>query len=148
MPLRDEEVRKGVGGSKLGEGAWRVEVKRVPVPGGEETDILCRSLARKEKEKAMRTLFSSRIERALSRLEKRVKTGKLKSRDKIQQAIGRIQARYSSIRDMYQIELKDEDGKTRLKWNQIEERRAWREAREGAYLLRTNLTADSAQQFW
>ena len=125
-----------------------VEVKRVPVPGGEETYILCRSLARKEKEKAMRTLFSSRIERALSRLEKRVNTGKLKSRDKIQQAIGRIQARYSSIRDMYQIELKDEDGKTRLEWNQIEERRAWREAREGAYLLRTNLTADSAQQLW
>src|SRR3984893_985069 len=28
------------------------------------------------------------------------------------------------------------------------ERKAWRELREGAYMLRTNLQADSAEQLW
>ncbi|HEY6248775.1 MAG TPA: IS1634 family transposase, partial [Candidatus Angelobacter sp.] len=125
-----------------------VEVKRIPIPGGEETYILCRSVARQEKEKAMRTLFSKRIESALSKLQNRVNSGKLKNRDKIQQSIGRIQARYSQIRDLYQIEYKEVDGKPHLEWSQIKERLAWRQAREGAYLLRTNLTADTAEDLW
>ena len=125
-----------------------VEVKRIAIPGGEETYILCRSIARQEKEKAMRTLFSKRIESALSKLQNRVNSGKLKNRDKIQQSIGRIQARFGQIRDLYQIEYKEVDGKPHLEWSQIKERLAWRQAREGAYLLRTNLTADTAEDLW
>jgi hypothetical protein len=29
-----------------------------------------------------------------------------------------------------------------------EDRKAWRDLREGAYMLRTNLQADSAEQLW
>ena len=125
-----------------------VEVKQVPMPGGQETYILCRSTARREKEKAIRNLFSSRMERALSKLEKRVETGKLKNRDKIERSVGRIQARHAHVRDLYQIEVSQQDGKTRVEWKLIESRRAWREAREGAYLLRTNLTGESAKELW
>src|SRR5437870_10189177 len=47
----------------LQEGGWwqfrpEVEVKRVRVPSGEETYILCRTPARREKEKAIRSRFS------------------------------------------------------------------------------------------
>ena len=45
-----------------------VEVKRVAIPGGEETYILCRTVGRKEKERAIRTRFSSRMESALKNL--------------------------------------------------------------------------------
>jgi hypothetical protein len=37
----------------------------VPGGGGEETYILCRSTARKEKEQAIRSRFSARMEKAL-----------------------------------------------------------------------------------
>src|SRR5256712_14220872 len=36
----------------------------------------------------------------------------------------------------------------RLHWQAMRDRRAWQEAREGAYLLRTNLQADSAAELW
>src|SRR5437870_11345635 len=54
---------------ELLEGGWEqirpeVEVKRVRVPSGEETYILCRTPARREKEKAIRSRFSNRIERS------------------------------------------------------------------------------------
>ncbi len=125
-----------------------VEVKQVPMPGGEETYILCRSMARREKEKAIRNLFSTRMERALARLETRVAAGRLKSRDKIERAVGRIQARHAHVKDLYQIGVSEQDGKVRVNWQLIEGRRAWREAREGAYLLRTNLTGESAEELW
>src|SRR5208337_1436786 len=35
-----------------------------------------------------------------------------------------------------------------LTWKVIEERRAWREAREGAYLLRTNLEGATVEELW
>lgn len=55
-----------------------VEVKQIPIPGGEETYILCRTTGRKEKEKAIRRRFVSKIERALRGLEKRIAEGRLK----------------------------------------------------------------------
>jgi transposase len=125
-----------------------VEVKQVAIPGGEETYILCRSKARREKEKAIRSLFSTRMERALGKLEKRVAAGRLKSRDKIERAVGRIQARYAAVKDLYRIAVDDEDDEARVQWEVIESRRAWRQAREGAYLLRTNLTGESPEELW
>jgi len=36
----------------------------------------------------------------------------------------------------------------RLFWQMKEDRKNWRAAREGAYLLRTNLTAETAEELW
>ena len=36
----------------------------------------------------------------------------------------------------------------RLFWEIQKERKTWRDLREGAYRLRTNLTAGSAEEFW
>jgi hypothetical protein len=110
--------------------------------------VLCRSTARREKERAIRRRFSARMERALQRLSERVQKGQLKDREKIQRRLGRIQARYSQVADLYQMSLSERDDRLTLTWNLIEERRAWREAREGAYLLRTNLEGESAEALW
>src|SRR5713226_2379174 len=40
------------------------------------------------------------------------------------------------------------NGHLRLVWKQIEGRQAWQHAREGAYLLRTNLPPDKPDQLW
>jgi len=138
---------------ELLEGDWKqiqpeVEVQRIAVSGGEESYILCRSTARREKEQAMRRGFSTRIETALRALEKRIASGQLKDRDKIQRKIGAIQARCSQVADLYRIDLSEKDNALKLDWGPIQDRADWQKAREGAYLLRTNLPATNPEQLW
>jgi transposase len=125
-----------------------VEVKCVAMPGGEETYVLCRTAARREKEKAIRSRFSARIEKALSGLAKRVAEGKLRDRNKIERRLGRIQASYPQVADLYQMAVVEGESGLRVEWRMLPDRRAWQEAREGAYLLRTNLQAGSAPELW
>jgi transposase len=75
-----------------------VEVKKVPIPQGEETYILCRSAGRREKEKAIRQRFSAHMEDALKRLAKTIETGRLKDRNKMERRLGRIQASHSQVK--------------------------------------------------
>ena len=125
-----------------------VEVKQIQIPGGEETYILCRTVGRKEKEKAIRSRFVAKIEKALAGLEKRIAEGKLKDRDKMLLRLGRIQASHPQVADLYEMAVKDSKEGPRLVWRQKPEQQQWREAREGAYLLRTNLTVNSAADLW
>src|SRR5712671_1733758 len=125
-----------------------VEVKKVAIPQGEETFILCRTAGRKEKEKAIRNRFSTRMEDALNRLAKTIATGRLKDRHKMERRLGRIQAKHSQVNDLYDVILRDTPDGVRLIWEMKAERKDWRELREGAYMLRTNLKADTAEQMW
>lgn len=125
-----------------------VEVQPIPIPSGEETYILCRSDARKTKETAMRLRFSSSMEDALTKLQKRIASGQLKDRLKMERALGSIQARHPSVKDLYRFAIVEREGKHHLDWNLIEERRKWRDAREGAYLLRTNLKDEKPEDLW
>jgi transposase len=125
-----------------------VQVKQVTIPQGEETYILCRTAGRKEKEKAIRKRFSTRMEEALQRLEKAIVTGRLKDRHKMERRLGKIQARHPSVNDLYEVALRDTSEGVRLSWQMKEDRRTWREAREGAYLLRTNVRTGTAEELW
>ena len=125
-----------------------VEVKQVAIPQDEETYILCRTAGRKEKEKAIRDRFSTRMEKALTRLAKTIATGRLKDRYKMERRLGRIQATHPQVNDLYQVELRDTDGGVHLFWEVKKDRKDWRALREGAYLLRTNLKADNAADLW
>lgn len=125
-----------------------VEVKLVPMPGGEETYLLCRSAARKEKEKAIRSRFSTSMEKALKGLEKQVGSGKLKDRNKIERRLGAIRARHSRVADLYRTEVIEAQGQLKLDWNLRQDRQAWQQAREGAYLLRTNLPPTEPDKLW
>src|SRR3981189_291607 len=123
-----------------------VEVKKVAIPQGEETYILCRTAGRKEKEKAIRNRFSNSMETALKGLEKAILTGRLKDRNKMERRLGRIQARHSQVNDLYEVVLRDTPDGVRLIWEMKAERKDWRQLREGAYMLRTNLKADTAER--
>jgi transposase len=138
---------------QLLDGQWEkirpdVEVQRVATPGGEETYILCRSTARKAKETAMRHRVSTSMEQALGKLVKRIASGKLKDRSKIERSLGKIQARHPSVNDLYKVAVHEKPDGVRLEWKLIGERRAWRDAREGAYLLRTNLKEERTEELW
>lgn len=125
-----------------------VEVKKIAIPQDEETYILCRTTGRKEKEKAMRKRFSTRMEDALQRLAKTIETGRLKDRNKMERRLGRIQARHPQVNDLYEVALRDTPEGVRLRWCMKEDRRVWRGLREGAYLLRTNLQVGTAEELW
>ena len=125
-----------------------VEVKKVAIPQGEETYILCRTAGRKEKEKAIRNRFSGSMEKALKGLEKTIALGRLKDCNKMERRLGKIQARHPSVNDLYEISLRDTAEGVRLSWQMKEDRKNWRESREGAYLLRTNLKAETAEELW
>jgi transposase len=125
-----------------------VEVKKVAIPQGEETYILCRTAGRREKEKAIRARFSTRMEEALKRLAKTVETGRLKDRNKMERRLGRIQATHPQVNDLYEVALRDTAEGVRLSWAIKEDRQVWRGLREGAYMLRTNLQAGTAEELW
>lgn len=134
-------------------GGWEqvrpeVEVKLVPMPEGKETYVLCRSTARREKELAIRSRFSQRLEKGLKALAKRVAEGKLKDRSKVERRLGSLLARHPQVADLYAVGITERAGRLQLNWNLREERRAWQQAREGAYLLRTNLPATEPEQLW
>ena len=125
-----------------------VEVKKVAIPQGTETYILCRTAGRKEKEQAIRNRFSSSLEKALHGLQKSIVLGRLKDRNKMERRLGKIQARHPSVNDLYEVSLRDGAEGVRLFWKVKEDRQRWRESREGAYLLRTNLQVDTAEELW
>jgi transposase len=125
-----------------------VEVKKAALPQGGETFILCRTSGRKEKEQAIRNRFSARMEGALKRLAETIETGRLKNRHQMERRVGRIQASHPQVNDLYEVALRDKPEGVRLHWAIKENRPAWRRLREGAYLLRTNLQAGTAEERW
>jgi hypothetical protein len=87
------------------------------------------------------------MELALQRLQKTMATGRRKDRNQMERRLGNIQARHSQVKDLFEVALRDTPQGVRLFWEIKKERKTWRDLREGAYLLRTNLTAGSAQEF-
>jgi len=96
----------------------------------------------------MRARASTQMEDALQRLARAIETGRLTDRYKMERRLGRIQARHSSVNDLYDATVSDTVDGVRLLWQIKEEKKSWRDLREGTYMLRTNLTADSAEQLW
>ena len=125
-----------------------VEVKQAKLSQGEETYILCRTTGRKEKEKAIRQRFSNQMEDALTRLSKAITTGRLKDRNKMERRLGRIQANHPSVNDLYEVALRSTPEGVRLFWEMKKDGKTWRELREGSYILRTNLQAETAEELW
>jgi transposase len=125
-----------------------VEVKKIAIPNGEETYIRCRTAGRQEKEKAIRHRFSARLEDALKQLAKTIETGRLKDRNKMERRLGRIQANYPQVNDLYEVTLRDTPQGIHLPWSIKEDRQRWRGLREGAYMLRTNIEGGTAEELW
>jgi transposase len=121
-----------------------VEVKMIPAGKGEETYVLCRAGKRGDKEEAMRETASKKLEKRLNKLAERIKVGKLKDRIKIERRIGAVLGKYSSISDLYEVRV----DRNSLTWTIDEKKIKWRKAREGAYLLRTNITEKDPSQLW
>jgi transposase len=144
---------------ELLEKAWTevetgVEVRLCPGPKGHETFIVCRSLARREKERAMHDRFEKRIEDDLTRLAGRLERCKKKpNRSQVERQIGRILGRNSRAAGLFDIKVReiqrdDVKGHLEVTWKKKEAWRDWARLSEGCYVLRTNLTDWKAEDLW
>jgi len=136
---------------------WRtirdgVEAKLCSGPGGAETFLLCRSVERREKEKAMHERFSARIEEGLKRLGRRLERSRLRlDRGPIERRIGRLLEQNRRAAGRYTIQLVDDSALPsghRLTWSARAEWDDWARASEGAYVLRTNVTDWTPENLW
>jgi len=108
--------------------------------------LLARSKSRRSKERAMRRRQRRPFAKALKKLQARVLQGRLKKRDKILEAIGRLKGRYPKAHPFVDIQVGDKPVSLTFSWRVAKFKQAL--ARDGAYLLRSNQAGWSAQEFW
>lgn len=108
--------------------------------------LLARSKSRRGKERAMRRRQRRPFAKALKKLQGHVAQGRLKKRDKILEAIGRLKGRYPKAHPFVDIQVSDNPVSLIYTWRVAKFKQAL--ARDGAYLLRSNQAGWSAQEFW
>jgi transposase len=86
------------------------------------------------------------LARDLKKLQSRVAKGRLKKRDKIAEAIGKLKERYPKARGFVEVTISDSPKSLTYTWKVAKFKAAL--ARDGAYLLRSNQGGWSAQEFW
>ena len=126
-----------------------LEVKLCPSPeGGNETFILCRSEARREKEHAIHNRFIERLEKGLLKVKKSCASGRSKKPEVVGRRIGRLLERYNRASPLFDIEVKELDGRTDISWTIHDTYSDWARLSEGHYLLRTNIKDWTPEDLW
>ncbi len=128
-----------------------LEVKKCASPAGtEETFILCRSSARKEKEQAMLERFSNRIEKELEKIQTSSQKGRLKDPAVAERRIGRLLGRNSRASGLFDIKVvkNQQDDTLSVTWSKSDDRQSWQQLTQGCYMLRSNITDWSAEDLW
>lgn len=137
---------------QLGQGNWQklaghedIVVKLLK--RGKVVYLLAKSQPRRKKERAIRRRQRRALARALRKLQQTVAAGRLKSRDKILERIGRLKGKYPKGHPFVTITV-TQGKRVRLSlcWEKDKFRAAL--ARDGAYLLRSNQSGWSAAEFW
>jgi transposase len=108
--------------------------------------LLARSKPRRRKERAIRRRQRRGLAKALRKLDARVRQGRLKKRDKILEAVGRLKERFPKARPFVTITVGASWGEFTYAWNIAKFKDALR--RDGTYLLRSNQAGWTAQEFW
>jgi transposase len=129
-----------------------IEVKLCPSSDGSETYILCRSEARKEKDKAIVGRFAERLRAKLDRLQRRLASAKRPvDRDRVNQQIGRMLAKHSRAANCFVITVRGSEANAsglELVVQENEDWSLWTERSAGCYLLRSNVAGWTEEELW
>ena len=129
-----------------------VEAKTCPGPDGTETFVLVRSGERREKEQAIHTRFSARIEASLTRIAARLARARRPvDRGRLERQLGRLLGQNSRAAGRYLIEVVADPtvaAGLRLTWTVRPEWDDWARWSEGCYVLRTNIADWSPEALW
>ena len=132
---------------ELLEGSWQqinasVQVQWIEAEG--ETYVLARSVDRARKEEAMRWRQVRVLMLDLVKLRRAIRRGTLVDADKVLMRLGRLSERWPRAWQYVAVEWKQ--GQLSWRWDRQALRLA--QHRDGAYLLRTNLTDRSPETLW
>ena len=128
-----------------------VEVKLLPHPDGkgQEQFVLCRSQARREKEKAMLARQEQRLWQKLLGIHRRLQN-KPAPAEEIERRVGRWLGRYPAADKLFEVEvcLDEQRQACGLSVACVVDRKQWAAQAQGAYLLRTNCTESDPAKVW
>ena len=125
-----------------------VEVKLCASPDGDkETFILCRSRDRLEKETAIFARFESRIEEGLKKIQTSCQKKK-QSAVKVAERVGRLKGKNSRAARLFEVTVKEENGKAHITWTKNESLRKWTTLTDGCYVLRSNVSDWTPEELW
>jgi hypothetical protein len=106
-----------------------------------ESFILCRSVARGAKEKAMHERFAARIEDGLTKLAEACGGEKKLRPSTAERRIGALLTQNSRAKSLFQVTVGTRaDGGATVTWEKRAKPTRWADVTEGCYLLRTNVT--------
>jgi len=128
-----------------------VEVKLLAHPDGQgqEQFILCRSQARREKEKAMLARQEQRLWQKLRQIHQSLEK-KPAPAERIERRVGRWLGRYPAADKLFEVEvsLNEQRQACGLSVACVLDRNQWTARAHGAYLLRTNCTEQDPAKVW
>jgi transposase len=128
-----------------------VEVKLLPHPDGkgQEQFVLCRSRARREKEKAMLARQEQRLWQKLLGIHRRLQE-KPAPPEEIERRVGRWLGRYPAADKLFEVEvcLDAQQQACGLSVACVVDHKQWAAQAHGAYLLRTNCTESDPAKLW
>ncbi len=128
-----------------------VEVKLLPHPDGKgmEQFVLCRSAARRQKEKAMLARQEQRLWQKLLEIHQSLEK-KPAPADGIERRVGKWLGRSPAAEKLFAVEvqLNGQRQACGLSVACVVDRQAWAVRAQGAYLLRTNCAQKDAAQVW
>jgi hypothetical protein len=127
-----------------------VEVRCVEGSQGRERFILCRSVDRGAKERAMLERQLNRLRTELGQLDKALGEHPVADLEAVGRKVGRWLGQYPAAAAVLAVETKkDPQGRAcGLELKERTERMQWAQLAHGAYLLRTNHPADDPEAFW
>jgi transposase len=128
-----------------------VEVKLLPHPDGQgrEQFVLCRSQARREKEKAMLARQEERLWQKLLEIHQSLQK-KPAPAGKIERRVGKWLGRYPAADQLFEVAVQLNEQKQACALNVacLVDRSQWARQAHGAYLLRTNCAEQDPAKLW
>jgi transposase len=89
----------------------KIKVKKLPGEKPGTVEVLCISEGKKEKERAISRLWTERASEDLSNLQRSVRKGSMKSIEKINRKIGRLEERYAGLKKHFMINVVNDKAK-------------------------------------
>ena len=125
-----------------------VFVKKIPIPQG--VRVLCLSEGREAKEEAMDELKEKRFLEDLERLEKSVRKGTIKVKEKVYERAGRLKERYPRIAPHYDLSFELSEDQTKIV-GMSHSKKVSREKKKtlsGCYVIETSHQDLEAEEIW
>ena len=129
------------------DGDEKVEVKKLTEDG--ETVLYCQSTGRRKKEEAIKSRLQKRFEEGLTAIAASLKKKRgIKAYDKVMTRLGRLQEKYPTINQFYQVKVEHKDGLTQSITWEIKDDIKLQARFAGAYYLRSDRTDLDEKKLW